>query len=213
MRSCLLLLVPLGNTSFLGIPMVESFFGKNHIPYAILYDQLGSFLILATYGSLITSLYSKKPGEKTNILKKVFSFPPFLALLLSIPLSQLSYTPVFAKILQTLASTLIPLVMISVGLQLRFRLPRKYLFPLSISLFLKLVLMPMLTFFFCKLFYLRDASAKVAIFEAGMPPMITAGAVAILAGFAEDLAAALLAVGILLCFLTLPVVHWSLKFL
>ena len=45
---CLLLLIPLGNTSFLGIPMVKAFFGDNAIPYALLYDQLGSFLALAT---------------------------------------------------------------------------------------------------------------------------------------------------------------------
>ncbi|MEJ2690972.1 MAG: AEC family transporter, partial [Deltaproteobacteria bacterium] len=43
----LLLVVPLGNTSFLGIPMVDVFFGAEGIPYAVLYDQLGSFLALA----------------------------------------------------------------------------------------------------------------------------------------------------------------------
>ncbi len=46
----LLLLVPLGNTSFLGIPMVQAFFGGEGIPYAVFYDQFGSFLALATYG-------------------------------------------------------------------------------------------------------------------------------------------------------------------
>ena len=39
----LLLLIPLGNTSFLGIPMVEAFFGNKAVPYAVLYDQIGSF--------------------------------------------------------------------------------------------------------------------------------------------------------------------------
>jgi len=74
----LLLLVPLGNTSFLGIPMVQAFFGEAGIPYAVLYDQLGSFLALATYGTVILALYGS--GERPRlalIVKKVITFPPF----------------------------------------------------------------------------------------------------------------------------------------
>ena len=41
---CLMLVVPLGNTSFFGIPMVRAFFGEQGIAYALLYDQFGSFL-------------------------------------------------------------------------------------------------------------------------------------------------------------------------
>ena len=62
---CLLLLIPLGNTSFLGIPMVKAFFGDNAIPYALLYDQLGSFLALATYGSLILAFYGTGKSKPT----------------------------------------------------------------------------------------------------------------------------------------------------
>jgi malate permease and related proteins len=62
---CLLLLIPLGNTSFLGIPMVRAFFGEQAVSYAVLYDQLGSFLALATYGSVIIALYSGKASSVT----------------------------------------------------------------------------------------------------------------------------------------------------
>lgn len=37
----LLLKVPLGNTSFLSVPIVERFFGAGGLPYAVLYDQFG----------------------------------------------------------------------------------------------------------------------------------------------------------------------------
>jgi len=66
----LMLLVPLGNTSFLGIPMVQAFFGKSGVPYAVVYDQLGSFLAFATYGSVILALYSG--GEKPGIMNILF---------------------------------------------------------------------------------------------------------------------------------------------
>ncbi|MCI5124939.1 MAG: AEC family transporter, partial [Candidatus Electrothrix sp. AR5] len=62
---CLLLIIPLGNTSFLGIPMVKAFFGEESIPYALVYDQLGSFLGLATYGSLILAVYGTEESKPT----------------------------------------------------------------------------------------------------------------------------------------------------
>ena len=46
---------------------------------------------------------------------------------------------------------------------------------------------------------------KVAVLEAGMPAMITAGALAMLAGLAPELAAALVGYGVVLGMLTLPV--------
>ena len=56
---CLLLCVPLGNTSFLGIPMVTAFFGSELVPYAVIYDQLGSFIALSTYGTLVLASYEE----------------------------------------------------------------------------------------------------------------------------------------------------------
>ena len=40
----LLLVVPMGNTSFMGVPMVNAFFGEAGIPYLIVYDQLGTIV-------------------------------------------------------------------------------------------------------------------------------------------------------------------------
>ncbi|MBU1231720.1 MAG: AEC family transporter, partial [Proteobacteria bacterium] len=59
----LLLTVPLGNTSFLGIPMIAAFFSTDMVSYGIIYDQFGSFLALATYGSLVLAFYSKQEQQ------------------------------------------------------------------------------------------------------------------------------------------------------
>ena len=45
---------------------------------------------------------------------------------------------------------------------------------------------------------------RVAVFESAVPPMITAGALAMMAGLAPDLAAALVGYGVLLGLVTLP---------
>jgi len=206
---CLLLLIPLGNTSFLGIPMVKAFFGENAIPYALLYDQLGSFLALATYGSLILALYGTGEGKPTieSVVKKVVSFPPFIALILAFILKAFPYPPIAVNLLQILASTLVPLVMIAVGFQLTLRLSREVTSQLFIGLSIKLIAAPVAALFLCKIAGLEGKAVQVSIFEAGMPPMVSAGALAILANLSPALTAALVGVGIVLSFATLPVLY------
>lgn len=208
---CLLLLLPLGNTSFLGIPMVKAFYGDRAISYALLYDQLGSFLALATYGSLILALYGTGKNNPTfrGVFKKVILFPPFIALLVAfvIMVRNFAYPPITVHLLQVLSSTLVPLVMIAVGFQLTLRLDGKTISQLGIGLAIKLIAAPLAALFLCKMLGLRGEAMQVSIFEAGMPPMVSAGALAILADLSPDLTAALMGIGIVLSFATLPVLH------
>lgn len=201
----LLLLVPLGNTSFLGIPMVRAFLGEAGIPAAILYDQFGSFLALSTYGTLVLALYgSSDRPTPTLVLKKIVTFPPFLALLAALALHGLSFPGPALALLNSLAATLVPLVMIAVGYQLTLRLRPELLLPMFIGLAIKLVISPLIALLGCRLIGLENLAVQVAILEAGMPPMVSAGALAIMAGLAPELTAALVGVGILFSFLTLP---------
>jgi malate permease and related proteins len=209
---CLLLLIPLGNTSFLGIPMVRAFFGDEAVSYAVLYDQLGSFLALATYGSAVIALYSGD-GSKVSpgtLLKRVISFPPFIALLLAFALKPIAYPNAFISLLNTLVATLVPVVMIAVGFQLTFRISREMTLPLLMGLTIKLIMAPLIALGVCRIMGLHGQAVGVSIFEAGMPPMVSAGALAILAGLSPSLAATLTGAGIILSFITLPVLFYLL---
>lgn len=206
---CLLLLIPLGNTSFLGIPMVKAFFGDNAISFALLYDQLGSFLALATYGSLILAIYGTGENKPTlnSVIKKVISFPPFIALVLAFILKAFPIPSITVSLLEILASTLVPLVMIAVGFQLTLRLSREVRSQLCIGLSIKLVAAPVAALLLCKVAGLEGEAVQVSIFEAGMPPMVSAGALAILANLSPALTAALVGIGIILSFATLPILY------
>jgi len=201
----LLLLVPLGNTSFLGIPMVEAFFGGDGIPYAVFYDQFGSFLALATYGSAILAIYGA--GESPTVREvamKIITFPPFIALVAALFLKSGAYPKAVATLLKTLADTLVPVVMIAVGYQLTLKLSASVLKPLSAGLIIKLAVAPLAALLVCRALGTTALPAQVAIFEAGMPPMVTAGALAIVAGLSPELTAALVGLGIVASFVTLP---------
>lgn len=212
---CMLLMVPLGNTSFLGIPMIKAFFGSQAIPYAVIYDQLGSFLALATYGSIVLALYGRAEARQSarDIVIKIVTFPPFIALVAAVSLRPFEYPEVLVTILNALSATLVPVVMIAVGFQLTVRLSPETFKPMAAGLGIKLMAAPLVALALCLALGLESEAARVSIMEAGMPPMVSAGALAIMAGLAPELTAALVGAGIILSFLSLPLLSELMKHL
>lgn len=209
----LLIVLPLGNTSFLGFPMVEAFWGSDRMSVAIIYDQLGSFIALATYSTILASVYGhqEKTLQGRAIIKKVLTSPPLLALLLALLMRQTSYPPLATQLLSNVAATLVPVVMIAVGFSLRFRLSADELKPLAFGLLVTLALMPLMAYAIASSANIEPSLRQTVVFMAAMPPMISAGAIAIMAGLAPRLASALVGFGVLLSFITLPVVYWLLQ--
>lgn len=205
----LLLVVPLGNTSFLGIPMVQAFFGPSGLPYLIIYDQIGTMVIMATYGSFILAAYGK--GGSLNLsamARKALLFPPTLALIAALASRSWPYPEKLVQCLQSVATTLVPVVMTAIGLQIRFRLPARVVAPLGFGLAIKLLVAPLIALLFCRSAGLNGMAVDVSILESAMPPMVTAGALAVVAGMDADLAVAMIGIGIILSFGTLPAIFW-----
>jgi predicted permease len=112
--------------------------------------------------------------------------------------------------IDALAATLVPLIMFAVGFQLKFSLDGERLSPLFSGLIIKLMLMPALVVLSCYWLGFSGKAVQASVFEAAMPPMISAGAIAMMAGLAPRLVAALVGFGLLLSFITLPLWAWLL---
>ncbi|MDD5400067.1 MAG: AEC family transporter [Sulfurimonas sp.] len=204
----LMLVAVLGNTSYLGIPIIQAYFGEEALGYVMIYDQLGSFIALSTYGTFISVYYSS--SQKINIKAlsiKIATFPPFLALLVALFFIGTSFHPIVESVLASLAGTIIPLALVAVGLQLKFRLPSEDLKPFGVALGIKLILAPIIAISICYLFSWNSKAALISIMEAAMAPMITAAAVASMAGLAPRLSSAIVGYGIILSFLTTWIVY------
>ncbi|OHE04627.1 MAG: hypothetical protein A2513_04840 [Sulfurimonas sp. RIFOXYD12_FULL_33_39] len=204
----LMLVGVLGNTSYLGIPIMMAYFGEKSLGYVLMYDQLGSFIALATYGTFISVYYSSTTNVNIKaIALKIATFPPFLALIISLFFIGTSFYPIIDSVLSSLASTIVPLALVAVGLQLRFKLPLNDLKPFVLALSTKLVLAPIIAIVLCYIFSWENQAALISIMEASMAPMITAAAVASMAGLAPRLSSSIVGYGILLSFLTTWIVY------
>ncbi|HEX9079264.1 MAG TPA: AEC family transporter, partial [Desulfuromonadaceae bacterium] len=208
----LILVGGLGNTSFVGLPMIEAYYGKEFIGTGLIVDQLGSFLVLSTLGIFMAIVYSAGEVSSRQMARKVILFPPFQALLLALLLTPVSFPPWLGVLLQKLGDTLTPLALASVGFQLQLSDIRGELKPLSLGLFFKLLLAPaLLTFLYVFLMGGSGKVLQVTLFEAAMAPMITAGIIAVDHDLNPPLVTLMLGIGIPLSFVTLPGWWWLLR--
>ena len=201
---CMILVCGLGNTSFLGLPMIEVFFGKEGIPTGLIIDQMGSFLVLSTLGIFTASYYSGSKFDRSTVLKRVVTFPPFISIVIAFLLLPLDYPKELVSILEKLGNTLTSLALLSVGFQMRLTHFNTLKLELAIGLLFKMILAPaalFLIYFFIA--HERGLIFNITIFEAAMPPMITAAIVATDFNLNKELAAMLVGIGIILSFLTL----------
>ena len=108
------------------------------------------------------------------------------------------------SILEKLGGTLTPLALLSVGFQMRLTHFNSHKLELAIGLLFKLILAPAaLYLFYFLIAQERGLVFNITIFEAAMPPMITAAIVATEFKLNKELASMLVGIGIVLSFLTL----------
>ncbi|GAB2499369.1 AEC family transporter [Arenimonas alkanexedens] len=213
-HAVLLLCVALGNTSFLGYPLVQALLGEDALPYAVIYDQFGAFLILSTFGLYVLARYGGDAKPTAAMIgRRVLSFPPFLALVAGLTVMPETPPDWIAGGLQRLADALLPLVVLAIGLSMKLALPRDELKPLAAGLALKLLVMPLLALGIAWAFGMTGVMHDAVVLESAMPPMITAAALAISHRLAPGLAAAMVGYGILLSLATLPAWSWLLSHL
>jgi predicted permease len=208
----LMLVGGLGNTSFFGLPMVEAFYGQTGLSTAIIADQLGSFFALSILGITVAGIYSSGRPSALQIIKRIALFPPFISLLIALLLIPIEYASWFTVLLKRLGDTLAPLALLSVGLQLRLGHIGEHKRNLAIGLGFKLVLAPLAIFLlYVPLLGSHGQAMQVTLFEAAMPPMITAAIVAAEHDLDPPLANLMVAAGLIISFFTLSAWWWMMR--
>ncbi len=202
----LMLVGGLGNTSFVGLPMIETYYGTRGLGVGILVDQAGTYLVLSTLGILTATYYRQEGGMNVRaIARKILTFAPFLAFVVSLVLVRVAYPEWLDALLRRLGGTLVPLALASVGYQIQWKSMRSKLREVGIGLAFKLALGPaVIALVFAGLFSARGETIQITIFEAAMAPQIGAAIVALDHDLDPQLVTLMVGIGTPLSFLTLP---------
>lgn len=211
LTGCLILMAGLGNTSFVGFPVVEALYGLEGLKTAILVDQPGSFMVLSTLGIAVAASFSKGKASAGAILKRISTFPPFIMFAIAITMNVvgLRFPDVMKEVFERLGGTVTPLALVSVGMQLRIEWKSKHWRFVFLGLGYQLLLAPAIIYIlYVYVLKSRGEVVQISILEAAMAPMITPSIVAASYGLKPRLANMMIGVGIPISFLTLALWYW-----
>ncbi|MFN4027025.1 MAG: AEC family transporter [Flavobacterium sp.] len=203
---CLIITAGLGNTSFVGFPIIQALYGEEGLKTAIIVDQPGSFVVMATLGIITAGIFAKGASKGSDILKKIIFFPPFIAFALACVMNvlHLDFHNNFQSVFMKLGATVTPVALVSVGLQLKIDRHSRHWKFLSLGLFFKLFLTPAFFFVLYRIILGgKGITVDASILESAMAPMITGAILASNYGLKPKLSSMMVGVGIPLSFLSL----------
>jgi hypothetical protein len=202
----------LGNTAFIGFPMIEALHGREGLKLALIADQLGTFIALAVGGTIVAALYSGREASVAAVTRKVLLFPPFVSLVIGVIAGVLGGWPQpVDAVFERLGATLAPIALFSVGLQFRLQFQRGQATALLLALGWKLLLAPLLIGLAGLAIGVSSAILTIAVLQAAMGPMISATILAEQHDLEPQLANTVLGIGIVVSLVTVPLLDFLLK--
>lgn len=207
-EAALIIITGLGNTSFIGFPLIQAYYGEQWLSIAAISDQV-TFALLSTIAAAVAIKASgKRQSNLKTITGKLFSFPPFIAILLALVLPHFFSLLLFEPLFDKLAATIAPLALFSVGLQLQFSNFKNEIKHITVALSYKLILGPVIILLIAFVFHLTGITAKISVFEAAVGPMISAGILAEDFDLNPQLCNLVVSIGILASFATTAIWYW-----
>lgn len=211
---CLIITAGLGNTSFVGFPIIQALYGEEGLKTAIIVDQPGSFVVMATLGIITAGIFAKGNSNSNEILKKIVLFPPFIAFVIAVVMNVLKFdfNEHFETVFQKLGATVTPVALVSVGLQLKIDKQSQHWKFLRLGLLFKLIITPAIFFLLYKvLLGGKGLAVDVSVMESAMAPMITGAILASNYGLKPKLSSMMVGIGIPLSFATLTIWYFILN--
>ena len=212
-RAALTLTAGLGNTSFVGFPLIQAYYGEQAISIAVISDQI-TFVLMATVGAMMAMSTANGKGlDVKGTALKLLQFPPFVAFLLALILPRFVDLAPINPFLDKIAVTLVPLALFTVGLQLNFSGWQSEIKLLTIGLGYKLIVAPLIIIGIAIALHLQGITPQIAVFEAAVAPMITAGVLADQYNLNPKLANLMVCSGVLISFVTTGLWYFVLQHL
>jgi predicted permease len=124
-------------------------------------------------GLVVAERYAGSEERRSHPLREVLGFPAVPALLVGLATRGIAIPEAVSNGLGLLASLIVPLIMISVGLSLRIGHVKKWALPLAVVAALRLVASPLVAYALgSAMLGPADAAVPLVTLQAGMPAMM-----------------------------------------
>lgn len=162
----------LGNTGYIGYPVAKAFLGEEGLVRAIFYDAFGTVGALLVVGLLIATHFGGRTGQAANPVREVLRFPAVIALGLALLARPVAIPETVSAGLDALASLVVPLIMLSVGLMFEVKKAANRPAALGALAVIRLGLAPAVALVAGGVALGDPDAVRLVVLQAGMPAMM-----------------------------------------
>jgi predicted permease len=165
----------LGSTAFLGYPLVEGLFGKPSLEYAaaVFYSELGTLIPILTVAVIIASRYGEGERFTWRNLLAVLKFGPFVAFLIGLLFYNDPIPEFLSGMLGYLSAATVPLIMLSLGITIRWGdFFGRHFRSIVVLNAIKLLLAPLLALLFANFVGLDPSILSVTVLMSALPALM-----------------------------------------
>ena len=200
-----LLAAMVGNTGYIGYPVTLAVLGTKYFGWALFYDLLGTTLGAYGLGVVLGARFSKDVKSNWQLAQAILINPALWSFGLGLVFRQLPLPNLLELSLQRLGWAIVFLSLVLIGIRLRQLNSWHSLPKASISLGIKMLLVPLILGSILPIFGIRGAPQLVIVLQMAMPPAFATLVIAEAYNLDRNLAVTAIAVGSMGLLLTLPI--------
>lgn len=197
-----------GNTGYLGYPVALAFVGTQYFAWALFYDFLGTTLGAYGLGVVLAAYFGRGVQSYWQLAEAVLINPTLWSFGIGFACRRLALPNVVEVSLHQLAWTIVALSLVLIGMRLSQINSWHSLPQASISLAIKMLLIPLILGSSLSLFGLTGSTRLVIVLQMAMPPAFATLVIAEAYNLDRNLTVTALAAGSAGLFLTLPLWLW-----
>ncbi|RUT09113.1 hypothetical protein DSM106972_011660 [Dulcicalothrix desertica PCC 7102] len=207
-QGSLLLASMVGNTGYLGYPVILSLVGTQYFAWALFYDLLGTTIGAYGLGVALAAQYGGNVNNYWNVIKAIIINPALWSFAAGLLIRQITLPTLVVSCLDVIAWSSIAASLILIGMRLSKLTSWGSLKLASISLTIKMIIVPLILGISLSSFGLTGKTAQVLVLQMAMPPAFATLVLAETFNLDRELAVTTLAVGSMILLITLPLWLW-----
>lgn len=206
-KGALMLAATFPNVTYLGLPVLDQVLGSETNSIVLQYDLFACTPILMTFGILLARYYGHD-GKKLHPFKTLIKIPPLWAVTIAVLLNvfQVPRPDIVHDALNTLSGGVVPLMLIALGMSIRWESLRSALLPLLLPVaVITLFVAPAVVLLATQAVSLPEQVYLTVVLAAAMPTMVFGIVVCEKFELDTTLYAAAVTFTTVLCVVTLPI--------
>jgi hypothetical protein len=194
-----------GNTGYLGYPVILTVVGNQYFAWALFYDLLGTTLGVYVLGVALAAYFSGSSQNHGQIARAILINPALWSFGFGLLFRKVAIAPLAEFCLEKLAWTMVGLSLALIGMRLAQLRTWRSVKWASLSLGIKMLIVPLILGSILPVFGLTGAPALVIVLQMAMPPAFATLVIAETFDLDRDLTVTALAGGSMVLLVTLPI--------